>query len=119
MRRIDSDHKDMVRRLAKPPETIELSDHQKDLLHASIGISSEAGELLDAVKKHTIYGKELDRENIIEELGDLEFYMEMLREQISITRDAVLVLNMHKLNRRYSGGKYEDSAAIARKDKEV
>ena len=41
--------------------------------------------------------KELDRENIIEELGDLEFYMEMLREQIGITRDAVLVLNMHKL----------------------
>lgn len=119
MQQIDNDHKDMVRRLAKPPETIELTDHQKDLLHASIGISSEAGELLDAVKKHTIYGKPLDRENIIEELGDLEFYMAMMREQVGITRDAVLVLNMHKLNRRYNNGKYEDSAAIARKDKEV
>lgn len=35
------------------------------------GVSGEAGELLDAVKKSVVYKKPLDRENVVEELGDL------------------------------------------------
>ena len=49
-----------------------------------VGVSGEAGELLDAVKKAVIYRKPLDLENVIEELGDLEFYMEGLRQGLEI-----------------------------------
>ena len=34
------------------------------LLHAGIGLATESGELLDALKKHIFYGKELDAVNL-------------------------------------------------------
>ena len=87
-------------------------------LHMAVGISGEAGELLDAVKKSVIYNKPLDRENVIEELGDLEFYMEGLRQGLSITREETLQANITKLGKRYNSGRYSDSQAHQRADKE-
>lgn len=43
--------------------------------HALIGFAGELGELMDAFKKNAVYGAPLDCENIIEELGDLYFYI--------------------------------------------
>ena len=83
----------------------------------TIGISGEAGELLDAVKKAVIYRKPLDIKNVIEELGDLEFYMEGLRQGLNITRDEVLEANIAKLSVRYNGLKYSDVSAQERADK--
>lgn len=54
-------------------------------MHAAVGLAGEAGELLDAVKKTWVYGKRLDRDNAIEELGDLEFYAEALRANLGIS----------------------------------
>ena len=109
----------MVAALAKPGEAIlsSLTPDRCHLLHMAVGVSGEAGELLDAVKKATIYGKPLDRENVIEELGDLEFYMEGLRQGLGITREETLQANVAKLGARYAAGKYSDKAAIARADK--
>lgn len=44
------------------------------LLHMRMGIKGELGELVDAYKKHLVYGKVLDRANVREELGDVIFY---------------------------------------------
>ena len=109
----------MVATLAKPGEAIltSLTPDRCHLLHMAVGVSGEAGELLDAVKKATIYGKPIDRENVIEELGDLEFYMEGLRQGLGITREETLQANVAKLGARYAAGKYSDKAAIARADK--
>ena len=35
------------------------------VLHSALGLSTEAGEILDAVKKHVYYGKELDKVNLL------------------------------------------------------
>jgi len=45
-----------------------------DKLHALLGIQTEIGELLTAVKKEVGYGKELDRVNILEEEGDFWYF---------------------------------------------
>lgn len=87
-----------------------------DLLHAAIGISGEAGELLDAVKKTWVYGKRLDSVNIIEELGDIMFYVQMAALNQNISLANVIELNMVKLQLRYPDG-YTDQAALARADK--
>lgn len=42
--------------------------------HGIIGMMTEAGELLDQMKKHWFYGRELDVVNIKEELGDILWY---------------------------------------------
>ena len=109
----------MVSMLAKPGHAIveELTADKAHALHMAVGISGEAGELLDAIKKHVIYGKPMDWVNVVEELGDLEFYMEGLRQLVGVTREEVLRVNVAKLGKRYSAGTYSNTAAIAREDK--
>lgn len=89
----------------------------ESMLHAAVGISGEAGELIDAIKKTWVYKKPLDRANLIEELGDLEFYLQALRLELGINRRIVLEANMAKLLKRYPTG-YTDAAAQARADKQ-
>jgi len=115
----EQQHSDMVRQLSKPGADIisEMTAQQAHLLHMAVGVSGEAGELLDAVKKHVIYGKPLDFDNMIEELGDLEFYMNGVRQALCLGRQRILEANMKKLAKRY-GAKYTNVAAQERKDKQ-
>lgn len=113
-------HSELVSFLAKPGESIanELTANDAHLLHMGIGICGEAGELIDALKKAVIYRKPLDRENVIEELGDLEFYMEGLRQKLQITRQETIDVNIEKLSERYKSLSYTDKAAQDREDKQ-
>lgn len=112
-------HSEMVAGLAKSGDTIaaEMTGPDAHLLHMAVGISSEAGELLDAIKKRVIYRKDLDLDNVIEELGDLEFYLEGIRQGLCITRDECLEANIAKLSKRYEKLQYSDTAAQERADK--
>ncbi len=94
----------------------ELTPQQAHALHMAVGVSGEAGELLDAIKKWTIYQKRLDLENVIEELGDLEFYMQGVRNCLGLQREDIIAHNTEKLGIRYENG-YSNKAAIIRKDK--
>ncbi len=98
----EGDFKAMVSGLRKSGEVIlsELTAKDVDLQHMAIGICGEAGELADAIKKITIYRKPADLKNVIEELGDLEFYMEGVRQIFGITRERTLAENMDKLGKR-------------------
>lgn len=112
-------HPELVAALAKPGADIvaTLTAEDAHSLHMAVGIAGEAGELLDAVKKAAIYRKPIDRDNVVEELGDLEFYMEGLRQGMGITRQEVLDHNIAKLSKRYSSGTYSDKHAQERADK--
>ena len=109
----------MVQTLAKDGAVIkeELTVKDVHMLHMVVGLCGEAGELIDAVKKGAIYRKPYDIENIIEELGDLEFYMEGIRQALNITRETTLECNIAKLGKRYKGMKYSDKSAQVRADK--
>lgn len=87
-----------------------------DLLHATLGISGEAGELLDAVKKTFIYGKPLDEKNAREELGDLLWYIALAMRTLGVSFEEIMQANIDKLALRYPD-KYTDAHAIARADK--
>jgi len=119
----DEEHYKMVANLAKDGNTIknEMTGDEAHLIHMCMGISGEAGELLDAIKKHVMYRKDLDLENVIEELGDLEFYMCGLRQGLGIARNKCLDHNINKLSKgekaRYKDG-YTDQAAQDRVDKQ-
>lgn len=117
--KLEQDHASMTAKLSVSGESVlqRLSDFQVELLHMAVGISGEAGELLDAIKKHIYYDKPLDYVNVVEELGDLEFYMQGLRSRLGITRDATLTENMSKLGRRYPNFQYNNQAAQDRADK--
>jgi NTP pyrophosphatase (non-canonical NTP hydrolase) len=118
-------HSELVAALAKPGQAIlnEQSPLDAHLQHMAIGVAGEAGELLDAIKKKTIYQGPLDVANVIEELGDLEFYLEGIRAALGITREITIVGNITKLSKRYQSPQwhqslqYSNQQAQARADK--
>ncbi len=112
-------HPELVAALAKPGADIvaTLTAEDAHSLHMAVGIAGEVGKLLDAVKKAAIYRKLIDRVNVVEELGNLEFYMEGLRQGLGITRQEVLDHNIAKLSERYNSGTYSDKHAQERADK--
>lgn len=101
-----------VRCLAKKLDTQVL-----DLLHGAVGVVGEAGELIDSVKKTWMYGKPIDRANLVEELGDIRFYMQHIMNVVGISEQEILQHNTDKLAIRYKGLTYTDEAAITRADK--
>jgi NTP pyrophosphatase (non-canonical NTP hydrolase) len=113
-------YEDMVAALVKPGEDIlkSLSPEECHILHMVVGISGEAGELLDAIKKNVIYRKPLDRENVIEEVGDVLFYLTGLCQAVGVTVEECKAENIKKLSKRYEGLTYSNEAAITRADKQ-
>jgi NTP pyrophosphatase (non-canonical NTP hydrolase) len=87
-----------------------------NLIHAAMGLASDAGEFVDAIKKHTIYGKPLDYNNAVEELGDVLWFVALACDTLGISMGCVMRENIDKLTKRYPE-KYTDTAAIARADK--
>lgn len=83
----------------------ELNDNLRkglsDELHMVIGISTEAGELLDAYKKHFAYGKELDTVNVEEEIADIIWYVSNLCRLKNIDFEKALQRNIDKLKARF------------------
>jgi len=91
---------------------------QVNALHCGIGVVGEAGELVDAIKKEYIYNRPRDLKNIVEELGDIEFYLQATRSHYGLSRGYIIQKNAEKLEKRYAGLRYSDAAAIARADKD-
>lgn len=76
-------------------------NNDERLLHAGIGIVTEAGEFIDAIKKHIFYGKDLDKVNLKEELGDLLWYMSIAIDALDTTFEAEQERVINKLKLRY------------------
>lgn len=83
------------------------------LLHAIMDISSEGGELTDALKAHLFYGKPLDEVNLKEELGDILWFTAVALDVLGLTFEEVMEANISKLKARYPL-KFQESLAINR-----
>lgn len=86
--------------------------------HMSSALMGECGELFDCLKKAIIYRKPLDSENLMEELGDIEFYLQGIRNAYNINREDVINGNQEKLSKRYHKLTYSDQHAQERADKQ-
>lgn len=91
---------------------------QMMLMHAAMGIASDGGEAVDVIKAHTIYNKPLDTGHLVEELGDLLWFVALAANTIGYNLENIARHNVEKLQRRYPD-KYSDELAIARLDKRV
>jgi NTP pyrophosphatase (non-canonical NTP hydrolase) len=89
------------------------TDAMLRLLHSSLGITTEAGELADAIKKHVIYGSAVDEDNIVEELGDLLWYVTLACNTVGVTLEEVMEANTRKLRARY-GAVFAEEKAVNR-----
>ena len=75
-----------------------------DLLNGALGLTGEAGEVADIVKKYIFHGHTLDRKEIVKELGDVLWYVALICETIGYSIDEVMCINIEKLKARYPEG---------------
>ena len=80
------------------------------LMTGSIGLTAEAGELIEIVKKMLFQGKPLTEENLFHmkrELGDIMWYWINTCRALNLDPNDVIAENVKKLEARYPGGKFD------------
>ena len=92
------------------------------LLTAALGLSAEAGEFTEVVKKIFLQGKPYNEENVFHmkrELGDICWYLAQACMALDTTFDEVLEMNVDKLKARYPGGEFDVHQSENRKEGDV
>ena len=80
------------------------------LLTAAVGMSAEAGEFTEVVKKIVFQGKEPTEENLFHlkrELGDVMWYVAQACMGLGVSLDEIIEMNIDKLKARYPGGEFD------------
>ena len=91
-----------------------LATENLNIIHMLLGIQTELGELMDVYKKELAYGKEPDMVNVLEESGDMLFYVAGLLNVLKLDTKSVLERNVAKLSARYPGKKFSFEKALNR-----
>jgi len=94
--------------------TVDLREYQRQVLngafvgeghdlivHMVLGLVGEAGEVADLVKKSQYEGRTLDRERVVEELGDVLWYLASLAGRLGVDLELLALENIEKLERRH------------------
>ena len=112
------DYKGVAERMTGYEDQILPDNQVLDLIHASMGLVTEAGEFQDMLKKHLYYGRELDTVNLREEIGDLLWYCAIALEALDTDFQSVMQTNIDKLKARYPEKFTEEKAENRDLDKE-
>ena len=79
------------------------------LLTAALGLTAEAGEFTEVVKKIILQGKPYTEDNVFHmkrELGDICWYIAQACMALDTTFDEIIEMNVDKLKARYPGGEF-------------
>ena len=92
------------------------SENLEDLLlNGVLGLCGESGEVSDHIKKWKFQGHDLDKEKLLNELGDVCWYIAVLAKALETDLETVMNLNIKKLKNRYPNG-FESERSINRED---
>ena len=92
------------------------------LLTAAFGLTAEAGEFTEVVKKIVFQGKPYSEENTFHmklELGDICWYLAQACMALDISFDDVLQMNFEKLSARYPEGTFSIERSEVRSEGDV
>jgi NTP pyrophosphatase (non-canonical NTP hydrolase) len=92
------------------------------LLTAAVGMSAEAGEFTEIVKKMVFQGKPVNEENLFHlkrELGDIIWYVSQACIGLDISLEEVIQMNFEKLSARYPEGAFSIERSENRKENDV
>lgn len=74
------------------------------IMNGCMGLNGEAGECIDIVKKYMYQGHELDRNALIEECGDVLWYLAEVAAGLGMSLSDIAEQNINKLKKRYPEG---------------
>jgi NTP pyrophosphatase (non-canonical NTP hydrolase) len=86
------------------------NEQKYKLANYSMGLSGEAGEVTDYLKKVVFHGHSMDTEKLKDELGDVLWYLSNLADVMGIDLDEVASRNIDKLKKRYPDGFSEEKS---------
>jgi NTP pyrophosphatase (non-canonical NTP hydrolase) len=89
------------------------TDDEIMLVWNALGLTGEAGEVADTIKKAVFHRHPLDRAALIKELGDVLWYVAALCTKLDVPLSEVMALNVEKLRQRYPAG-YSSEASKSR-----
>lgn len=87
------------------------------ILDGILGLCGETGEVSDHIKKYMFQGHELDQDKLVNELGDVCWYIAILASGLNVDLETVMKKNIEKLQRRYPDG-FDVEKSIHRKDED-
>ena len=83
---------------------------EEALLNGVMGLVGETGEVVDTLKKALFQGHTFSLDKIIEELGDVLWYVALICDALQYDMSELAQINIDKLKKRYPEGfKSEDS----------
>lgn len=85
------------------------------VLNGALGLAGEAGEVVDLIKKYLYQGHPLDKEKLVNELGDVCWYVAVLADGLGYRLEDVMQGNVEKLRKRYPNG-FDASRSLNRED---
>lgn len=94
--------------------TANLSDPNR-LVISGLGVTGEAGEVAELIKKHVGHGHPLDRDKLAKELGDVLWYISDIATACEMNLAEIAEGNIKKLRERYPEG-FSTKASINRRD---
>jgi NTP pyrophosphatase (non-canonical NTP hydrolase) len=103
-----------ARTLLRSPGFV-IPDNEMMLVWCASGLSGEAGEVIEYVKKGVFCRHGVDREKLKEELGDCLWYISGLVTLLNLNLSDVLQDNIQKLRMRYPDG-FTSEDSIKRMD---
>lgn len=74
------------------------------MLECAMGMSGESNEILEHFKKYRWHGHELNVEELIDELGDVLFYVVAMMNALNLDASEIMLNNHNKLTKRYPDG---------------
>jgi NTP pyrophosphatase (non-canonical NTP hydrolase) len=83
------------------------------LLNGALGLTGEAGEVADIIKKYVFHGHNIRLPELIKELGDVCWYIALISSALGVDLEVILRENVKKLNDRYPEG-FSSEASINR-----
>lgn len=94
--------------------SLQLKPELKNLIHGIVGAFGEAGEMMDHLHDVLTSRVELDSVNLLEEIGDLEWYLACIHRALGTTPSQAWDVNIAKLAKRYPGMRWDAEAAVNR-----
>ncbi|MBR7177637.1 MAG: nucleoside triphosphate pyrophosphohydrolase family protein [Clostridia bacterium] len=89
-------------------------DSKDVLINSVMGLCGESGECIDIVKKWLAQGHELNKDKLIDELGDVAWYLAEAATALGVSLESVLQHNVDKLKARFPQG-FDSAKSITRK----
>lgn len=83
------------------------------LLNGALGLTGEAGEVADIIKKYAFHGHNIRLPELIKELGDVCWYIALISSALGVDLEVILRENVKKLENRYPEG-FSSEASINR-----